>query len=255
MGSRGPPDLRSGPTLTKLAAPGSSRHANRSSTGARARARGRGYFDESATRRRNEKPGRRGARGVGKEEERLALQAPGRGEWGEGRGGKRRKGGWGAVSSSNVQSGCAETPSLMRSRTSASTRARRAWRPSRSPSSATPRRLPGGRPACRTPHERTVSASVPQTKREDRKRGTHRVGRREEGLDREEDGADLEGRGPLVLEDVEADAAQLVDVGVVDLGQEAHFRGRHWVVVWEEELELELAACARGEGGRGRASE
>ena len=80
---------------------------------------------------------------------------------------------------------------------------------------------------------------------------THRVGRREEGLDREEDGADLEGRGPLVLEDVEADAPELVDVRVVDLGEEAHFGRRHRVVFREEQLELELAAC-RGERASAR---
>ena len=36
----------------------------------------------------------------------------------------------------------------------------------------------------------------------------------EEALDGEQDGADVVGRGPLVLEDVEADAAARVDVGV-----------------------------------------
>ena len=33
--------------------------------------------------------------------------------------------------------------------------------------------------------------------------------------------ADLQRRTPLVLEDIEADAAQLVDVGMIDLSQEA----------------------------------
>lgn len=73
---------------------------------------------------------------------------------------------------------------------------------------------------------------------------THRVGRAQQRLDREEDGADLEGGGPAVLEDVEADAAELVDVGVVDLGQEADLGRRHRVLFREEELELELAACS-----------
>ena len=41
-------------------------------------------------------------------------------------------------------------------------------------------------------------------------------------LKREKHCADLKGGGPLVLQDVEADAAKLVDVGVVDGGQEAH---------------------------------
>ena len=39
---------------------------------------------------------------------------------------------------------------------------------------------------------------------------------------------------PLTLQDIEADAAQLVDVGVVDLGQEADLRGHHRVVVCQE---------------------
>lgn len=36
--------------------------------------------------------------------------------------------------------------------------------------------------------------------------------------------ADLQRGAPLVLQDVQADAAQLVDVGVVDLGEEAHLQ-------------------------------
>ena len=47
-----------------------------------------------------------------------------------------------------------------------------------------------------------------------------RVWRREQRLHRDEHGPDLQRRGPLVLEDVEADASELVDVGVVDLGEE-----------------------------------
>jgi hypothetical protein len=50
------------------------------------------------------------------------------------------------------------------------------------------------------------------------------------------------GRG-RTFEHVEADAAEPVDVGVVDLGQEAHLGGRHGVVFRQEELELEGAAC------------
>lgn len=41
-------------------------------------------------------------------------------------------------------------------------------------------------------------------------------------LDAEKHRPDLEGGGPLVLEDVEADTAQLVDVWVVDFCQEAN---------------------------------
>jgi len=64
----------------------------------------------------------------------------------------------------------------------------------------------------------------------------------EESLDGEEDGANLQGWGPVALQDVQANAAELVDVGVVDLGEEADFGRRHGVVVGKEQLELECAA-------------
>ena len=51
-----------------------------------------------------------------------------------------------------------------------------------------------------------------------------RVGRGQQGLDGEEDGADLQRRAPLVLQDVQADAPQPIDVRVIDLGEEAHLR-------------------------------
>lgn len=47
----------------------------------------------------------------------------------------------------------------------------------------------------------------------------------------------------LTLQHVEADAAEPVNVWVVYLGEEADFGRSHGVVVWEEELELEAAAC------------
>lgn len=45
------------------------------------------------------------------------------------------------------------------------------------------------------------------------------------------------------LQYVQAYAAQLVDVWMVDLGEEADFWWSHWVVVWKEELEAEGALC------------
>ena len=72
------------------------------------------------------------------------------------------------------------------------------------------------------------------------------VGAAEKSLDREEHGADLEGWRPLVLEDVEADTAELVDVGVVDLRQETGLGRRHGIVVWQKHLERELAILVRG---------
>mgnify|MGYP001585049193 CR=1 FL=1 len=48
----------------------------------------------------------------------------------------------------------------------------------------------------------------------------------------------------LTLQYVKADAAELVDVWVVDLGEEADLWGGHWVVIWEEEFEVEDATWA-----------
>jgi hypothetical protein len=45
------------------------------------------------------------------------------------------------------------------------------------------------------------------------------------------------------LQNVQADAAELVDVWVVDLGKEADFGWCHGVVIRKEELELEGTAC------------
>lgn len=38
------------------------------------------------------------------------------------------------------------------------------------------------------------------------------------------------------FQDIEADSAKLVDVGVEDLGQETNLGCRHGIVIWEEEL-------------------
>ena len=53
-----------------------------------------------------------------------------------------------------------------------------------------------------------------------------RVRRGKKGLNTEENRADLKGRAPLVLKDVKANAAQLVDVRMVDFGQKAHLGGK-----------------------------
>lgn len=45
----------------------------------------------------------------------------------------------------------------------------------------------------------------------------------------------------LTLEDVQADSTEAIDVGVVDLGEEADLGWCHGVVVGQEELELEDA--------------
>lgn len=85
------------------------------------------------------------------------------------------------------------------------------------------------------------------------------IGSTEEGLDREEDSADLEGGGPVVyiyeldmkifgflcnfltLQDIQADPAKTIDVGVVDLGEEANLGGSHRIVIGQEEFKSENA--------------
>jgi len=45
------------------------------------------------------------------------------------------------------------------------------------------------------------------------------------------------------LENIETDAAELVNIGVVNLGQESDLRRCHRVIIWEEQLQLEDTAC------------
>ena len=51
---------------------------------------------------------------------------------------------------------------------------------------------------------------------------------------------------PLVLEDVKADTAELVDVWVVNLGPEKNLGWHHGVLIWQEELTIKDAAFIRG---------
>ena len=68
------------------------------------------------------------------------------------------------------------------------------------------------------------------------------VGSTKQSLNTEQDRADLESRRPVVLQNVQADAAEPVDVRVIDASQEADPRWAHRVVVREEQLEVELSA-------------
>ena len=52
----------------------------------------------------------------------------------------------------------------------------------------------------------------------------------------------MKGWGPLVLENVQANSAKLVDVWVVDLGSEENLWWHHWVLVWQEQLAVEDAS-------------
>lgn len=51
-------------------------------------------------------------------------------------------------------------------------------------------------------------------------KGIVQVGCRQQDHNREQDTGDLEGGTPLVLEDIKADTAELIDVRMVDLGTE-----------------------------------
>ena len=73
------------------------------------------------------------------------------------------------------------------------------------------------------------------------------LGGAEQGLQGEQGGADGEGGRPLVLEDVEADGAGLgADVGVPDLGLEAHLGRLVGVLGGQADVDVEDAALVDG---------
>ena len=72
------------------------------------------------------------------------------------------------------------------------------------------------------------------------------VGIAQQALDAGEDGRDVVDGTPLVLQDVEADLAVVVDVGVEHLGEEADVGGLVGVVLGEFQDELERPALPRG---------
>ena len=85
-----------------------------------------------------------------------------------------------------------------------------------------------------------------QKLRDVRDEGVVRVGVGEEGADAEQHLGDGEGGTPLVLEDVEADAAVRVDVAVVDAGGEVDLGRLEGVVGGEVDVEEEDAAGVGG---------
>jgi hypothetical protein len=78
--------------------------------------------------------------------------------------------------------------------------------------------------------------------------GVVQVWQRHQGLDGEQHGSNLQSWRPLVLQDVQADSAELVDVGVVDLRSEEHLWWDHWVLLWQEELAVKETALVWGLG-------
>ena len=73
-----------------------------------------------------------------------------------------------------------------------------------------------------------------------------RIGVAEQATDGEEDFGHREGRGPLRAQDVQADCAVAVDVGVVYASGECKFRGFEWVVRGEVDVEEEHPALKWG---------
>mmetsp|Transcript_26594 Transcript_26594/g.67606 ORF Transcript_26594/g.67606 Transcript_26594/m.67606 type:complete len:200 (-) Transcript_26594:41-640(-) len=72
------------------------------------------------------------------------------------------------------------------------------------------------------------------------------VGRREQSLNGEQHRAHLQGWAPLVLQDIQANAPKLVNVGVIHLRKKADLWWRHRVLLGQEELEFEDTTCIGG---------
>jgi hypothetical protein len=71
----------------------------------------------------------------------------------------------------------------------------------------------------------------------------------QQALQTQQDRADVVDRAPLVLQDVQTDAAREVDVGVVDGRLEQHCWRRVWVVAGELHRQLEDEASVWGVSG------
>ena len=79
--------------------------------------------------------------------------------------------------------------------------------------------------------------------------GVVHVGGSHKRLDREQHGSNLQSGRPLVLEDVEANAAKLVNVWMVNLCAEKNLGWHHRVLLGQEELAVEHAALKGGFAG------
>lgn len=72
------------------------------------------------------------------------------------------------------------------------------------------------------------------------------IGCRHKSLDGQKDSLNLEGGRPFVFKNIEANAAESIDVGVVDLGAEEALGGNHGVVFRQEELKVEETTFVGG---------
>lgn len=66
-----------------------------------------------------------------------------------------------------------------------------------------------------------------------------RVGGAKESLDTQQDRSDLESWRPVSFKNIKADPPELVNIGMVDLGQETDFGRCHRVIFREKKLETE----------------
>lgn len=73
-----------------------------------------------------------------------------------------------------------------------------------------------------------------------------RIGCTQKSLDGQQNGSDLKGRTPLVLQDVQTDSSEFVDIGVIDFGQKADFGWGHGIVSGQEQFQLEDTLFVRG---------
>jgi len=64
----------------------------------------------------------------------------------------------------------------------------------------------------------------------------------EKGLNREKNGSDLKSWGPVALENIQADTAELVNIWMVYLGKESDLWWCHRIVVWQKQFEIEYAS-------------
>merc|ERR1719482_2476193 len=72
-----------------------------------------------------------------------------------------------------------------------------------------------------------------------------RIRRAQQRLDAQQYRPDLQGWAPLVLQDIQTDAAEPVNVRMVNFSQEPNLRRRHGILLGQEELQLKDAVLIR----------
>jgi len=75
------------------------------------------------------------------------------------------------------------------------------------------------------------------------------IGGTEESLYTEEDRSDLQSGTPFIFKDIKANSAEIINIGVVDLGVEDDLRGVHGVFISQQEFSVEDTTFIRSVGG------